>query len=212
MAWTAIDDFESYSPGNLAGGSGGSGWTGNWTNAATQQIVVSTSQAYDGVNSAQISNASGNTFYTRAVSSVTSGDVYFAMYKVATNAPTSAFTLRNTVATMSVQLDNAGNIQVLRRTPSLAHVTVGSYTANTWYYFHLEFDTTSDQYRVRWTTDGTWGSWTSYYTPRNTNNITLVGLGADSTSSHTYIDGITNADPFAGGGGPTTNSGFFAFM
>lgn len=202
MAWTGVENFDSYSTGDLAGGSGGSGWSTNWSNGASAQIVVSTTVSDTGSNSVQISNASGNTFYTRNYTASTSGDVYFAMYKTSTTAPLSKVTFRNASGgeVGSIGLDNAGNIEMRDNTPP-AFVDVGTYTANTWYYFHVNYDTSTGKYKARWTTTGTWGSWTAEYDLKNTSAWTTLGIGADSTSNHTYVDSITDTDPFAAAGG-----------
>ena len=61
MAWTATDDFNGYSNGDLAGQGGGSGWSGNWVNGLTAQMLVTGAQTYEGAKSVDTNDASSNT-------------------------------------------------------------------------------------------------------------------------------------------------------
>ena len=202
MAWVAEENFDSYSTGDLDTKNGGSGWSAAWV-ATSGTMTVSTGEFLNSPNSVLTSNAGGG-YYTRVLTSTFStGVLYFAAY-MAAGAAGFVFNLRDGgLSTMGITLTAGGDIQILRRTPSISWLTVGTYSDDTMYIFEMDIDITSDQYRIRWKEEGgSYGSYTSYVTPRTTNAIDRVTLNANSGATAKYFDALSASDPDSG---PTTS-------
>jgi hypothetical protein len=205
MAWTAVETFNTYSDGDLAGNNGGSGWSGAWVNAASEVINVQGTTVYEGAKAVS-NNGAGNYFYTRDLSSSVGGDgnvIYVAIRRSSTSTGELSFSIRNASngSKWAVRLNASGNLTLVGATTT---TVLAGYSANTWYAIRLTFNVTSDTAVVAYSTSGyqsggSWSSDSSSVAAANTGNVDRIGLGGDlgSTTLYDYISGV---DPLPAGG------------
>lgn len=199
-AWVAHESFEGYTDeSDLAGQSGGSGWSAGWVNAATNLERADTATAYQGTVSARVVSGGGNTFYTRALTTAESGSgvMYVAMRNSVTNSGINSFTLRsNTGFRTVVQLNASGNLTVGSAT------LLAGYSANTWYLIRITYNVAAGTYTGAYWTGAAWSSETASQTMGNSGNLTMVGIGGDTGSGLSFVDYISGTNPIAA---PVTN-------
>jgi len=198
MAWTATENFESYSDNdNISGGSGGANWSGNWA-TPTGTVTVQDEQAVEGSLSLKYLQATNNTYETRN-HTATSGDLYYALY-CSTASPTNfQCNLRNGGGSQQLVRISSTNIEAYNFSVA-GWVDIGDYTAGTWLYVHHNFDQSGQTYKIR-TGVSSWSAFSADFGTRDTNDITFLSIGADSQSGTTgYIDDIRADDPFAAAG------------
>jgi hypothetical protein len=75
-ALIAADDLESYSVGSLNNGSGGTGWTSNWTSISGMNVA---SPGIDGARTGQINAAADNVVAATRGFATQTGTVYFSV-------------------------------------------------------------------------------------------------------------------------------------
>jgi len=190
MAWVAIETFEGYADeANLAGQTGGSGWSDGWSNAASNTILSDTATASEGSVSARAVSNAGNTFYTRDLTTAISdaGVIYVSLRKSSTSAGENAFSLRAGGNRVSCKLDSSGNAVV-------GSATMFSFSANTWYDIRITFDVSAGTYTGAYWTGSAWSAESATQTMGSSGNITKVGIGGD-TGSSSWVDNITSVDP-----------------
>lgn len=209
MAWVAIDNFDSYADGDLAGENGGSGFSAGWVNQAVATENVQGTTVYQGTKAVTINNALLNTFYTRALTSAVSGNgniVYFAIRRTLNNAGEVSISFRSNTGANSrvaVRMNSAGNITLVGSTTV---TLVTGYSTSQWYAIRLTLNITAGTATAATSTSayqggGSWSSESSSVTLASTGNIDAVGLGTDASMSTDTFDIITSADIIAG----TTN-------
>ena len=199
-AWTSEDNFNSYSDGNnLNGGSGGSGWGGNWTQYNSNQITTETSVTYEGAAAAK-TTVNAAVYYRNLSSSLTSGSVYVAMQKTSTSSGNWYFTLEQGAFPndrMVIRAFTDGNIAIYDN--SLGYQTITTYNPNQWYVINVEFDDSGhpDQYRARVYDGSSWSSFSSWYTvyTGSYTGINYVSIQGDCSGTTCYWDDITPNDP-----------------
>lgn len=217
-AWTATDDFESYSTGALSAVSGGSGWTGTWAccgGGSTANFQIVSSPAID-TRAAAITSVVGFTEHT-LTSSVTTGSVYFLIRRNSTSAANGA-RIRMPAAAGAVEYDvGMTGSDIILFANSGQKVVSSGLSADTWYEVQVEYDTTVPQHRVRSRPRlGTWGSWTAQWEPNGgvvAGAITALGLqslGTDSTI--TYFDRISDTEETAASAFYSTSPWWFLFQ
>lgn len=203
MAWVAVDNFDSYTDGDLATQNGGTGWSAAWGGSTNYDIqgTVTYQGAKAVVNS---TNANANTDSRALTSTTTSGVFYVAMRKGVNNAGVWAVKLASsTGATLTrrfaIVFNASGNI-VLEGTTNVT--LLAGYSANTWYVFRITFDTVANTATAAVNTgayqSGTaWGTESSAVTGANSGAIAGLYLSKDAATGSDYVDIITGTDPIA---------------
>ena len=213
MAWVAEENFDSYSDNvDIAGKTGGSGWSAGWVNGATELIRSTTDQAQGGSVSAEVVSGTGNTFYTRLLTTEISsgtGITYVAMRMSVNNSGTNVFSIRSSAGgRISLNFLSNGNII------SLAETLVTGFTVNIWYVFRITWNFTAGTYTVATSADGgAYGSESASISMANSGNFDRVALAGDSGSGFSFTDTISATDPLAVvvthlQGGPTGGASF----
>jgi len=202
MAWTAVENFDSYSDGDLAGNNGGSGWSGAWANGAVEVIDVNGTQTYQGAKSVTDNSAVNNAFYTRDLTSAVTGDgniVYLAMRKGSTSSGLLNVSIRNSGSgnRAEVRFNTSGNLVLVGTTTA---TILAGYSADTFYAIRLTFNVTAGTSTAAYSTGtfgggGSWSSESSAVTMNNSGNIDRIGLGRDAGTSTDYWDYISGTDP-----------------
>lgn len=197
MAITIIDDFDSYSNGNLNG-------QGSWSGSTTYQIQGTTT--YEGAKA--VSNASGtnDVEISKSIGPYTSGIIGFAFRVDFSGIFAAAVFLRNS-GTRICGFDfyyqsgpGAINLQV---TGVGATVVQSSLSLSTWYFGEIELDQANSRVRAR--LNG--GSWTSWVTKSFTNiNEILLTKASNGDTANSYYDYITHDN------GLNNQGNFLAFM
>lgn len=199
MAWVATDDFNSYSDGDLNGNNGGSGFSAAWSGSVNFDVQGTT--VAEGAKA--IVNTSGSNI-SRALTSAVSGDgniVYFAMRNssAAAGGAKMRFLDGSSAIREQIIMNSSGNIVLGITSP----VTVlAGYSANTWYFFKLTLNVTSQTATLAYSTDayGTAGSFSAEssshdFSSDGTGNIANIQLDAD-TGSTKYWDYISDTSPY----------------
>lgn len=206
MAWVATADFNGLSDGNLAGQGGGSGWSGNWVNGATAQMLVTGTSTYEGAKSVDTVDASSGTFYYRPVTSAVSGDgniVYFAMRKSLNNSGEVSGGLRTAgtpgTSRIAVKLDASGNM-VLSGSTSATLLT--GYSVDTWYVIRLTFNVDANTATAAYSTtafggSGSWSAESSAVTMNSSGDIGNFQIQSDPNAGTSYLDYISDTEPFS---------------
>lgn len=152
MAWTATENFESYSNGaSLSGASGGSGWNGNWTVGAGTW-TASNAQAQGGSTlSGRMSTGSGTGYINRAVTAITSGSLQYYILATATNVSQYLNLSTGTPGpgSNSKILGGFENPNIVFYDNSTQRTLVTNYTANQWYKVTIVFDGVAATYTVQ---------------------------------------------------------------
>lgn len=191
MAFTPTDDFESYSVGgDLNGGSGGSDWSAAWSGSTAfdiQNTVVA-----EGTQ-AVIENAqSGEPSIGRTFSGITDGVCHSSIRRSVTDKDVmdtwlSEGGIAEGNRVCGIDFDSAGNILQMGAT----NTAIDTYSANTWYAIDVEFDCSTDQFRVS-IDEGTYSSWFDFRTSETTLTGMIFRKGADGNTSTNYWDDIRN--------------------
>lgn len=206
MAWVAVENFDSYSDGDLAGENGGTGWSGAWANGAVEVLDVAGTQTYQGAKAVTDNSAVNNSFYTRDLTSAVSGDgniVYFAMRKGSTSSGLLNINIRNSGSgnRAEVRFNTSGNLVLVGTTTV---TLLAGYSADTWYAIRLTFNVTAGTATAAYNSGSGWSSESSAVTMNNSGNIDRIALGRDAGTSTDYWDIITATDPTVLGGNRLT--------
>lgn len=149
MAWTATENFDTYTSGNsLNGESGGSGWNGNWTIVAGQWETTNAQSVSSPNSGVHLSSTADQPIY-RVVNSITAGHFSFYMRVSATGI--------SEYMNLSASASHATNIKVLGGFEgtnivfydnATQRTLVTGYNADQWYKVTIEL-TGSDTYTVQ---------------------------------------------------------------
>lgn len=208
MAFTAAEDFDSYTNGeDLASKNGGSGWAAAWsTNQGTGSLLVSTTQFIDSPNSIAWTGAGSNLgpLYNRQFSTAltgTSNYIHVAMWisdPSTTNGgywemyvANSALNVYAVVGANTAQ----GKITLRGRLGATVDLLTGM-SANTWYHVYLDLDVTNEQVRgyASTTIPQAVPTWSSYSSGVGTGTIDYIWLSVETKthSGSSYLDDIRN--------------------
>lgn len=202
MAWTATDDFNGYSNGDLAGQGGGSGWSGNWVNGLTAQMLVTGAQTYEGAKSVDTNDASSNTFYYRLLASPISSNgnvMYYALRKSLNNSGEVMGGLRSSGGSrLSVALNAAGNLTL---SGSTVVDLVTGFSVNTWYIVRVTFNVVANTATAAWSTasfggTGSWSAESSAITMAGSGDIDRFQIQSDPNAGTSFLDYISDTEPF----------------
>jgi len=203
MAWTAEDTFESYSDGaSLNGGSGGSGWNGNWSVFAPHNATVTTASAFQGSKS--VRTTSGST--KRAISAISSGMVtlYFSLMSETTHSGHTQFWIVDSSLGKGAAVSTAGsNIQYVQ-SGGIWTTFVSGYTTGQWYTFKMVINRDAWTYDLYYSTVAHGGSesWTTAATGTamygTAADLVTVDFTSDNLGSgkYRYMDNISPTSPY----------------
>lgn len=203
-AYAGIDDFESYSVGNLNGGNGGSGWFAVWVNAGLQYQVESSVTLGTSTRAVLVDNPPNNTTASRILSSsVNSGEQYFAFRRASGSGGYGGLDFLSGgplgVGSLLGGIQNDGsNIGAFGG--SGGGTIFASPADDTWYIVHVVF-LTSTTFKARAKVSG--GSFGSYcadatYIGGGSNPDTIeFRVGSSGGAGKFYFDalGITDPEP-----------------
>ena len=177
--WIATDDFSSYSNGaSLNGGSGGSGWNGNWSVNYQTATVENTPTPGSPAKSVYLTGAPAlGVDFTRAITGIASGIVRIYFY--ATNVPTGTkgyypIVLQQS-GTSKFYLEWGGGTftgNTIGLWGSGTPQQIGSgLSAAAWHYVDIDFGSSPNQARAA--LDG--GAWSPYVTATSGSFSTIDG-------------------------------------
>lgn len=216
-----LENFDSYSVGDLTGENGGTGWSAAWT--GNTAFDVTTAQAQSGANSvvvlaaqdpeATISRAwtTGETsgiyqYYMRRKGGNNWRDgLYFDLKEGANVRGGTIFKVTNTST-------GAVGAQIYAVGGSSEVFESGTLFADTWHKIDLEFDCTTDQFRAR-VDDGTWSSWISFTASTTIDGINFtkgnINGGTYNITTDHFVDSLIDQ---ADAGVVSQDSNFFLLM
>lgn len=201
-AYAGVDDFNSYSDGDLTGNNGGSGFSGAWSGSTL--FDVQGTVTLSGTGKAIVKTGTDAQIGRLMTSTVNSGDMYFAVRGDATGYnyvgvggatyATQFGVLAGVDGANLVYIDNLGS-----------HI-ITTATSGSWYIINVNF-INGAQWRFRWKVKG--GSFSSFSgtlgMANSQSNPQYVWM-AGGNSGTTYVDDIGTTDPDAptDGGGRST--------
>jgi hypothetical protein len=183
------DNFDSYSVGNIAGNSGGSGvWSSAWSNYSGTGNEVTTAQSNSSPNSMLVKAAGSYRNFT----SDTSFDFFVEVYQPSSSNIAALYVGTNSSLSGYCDYDFSGGGNV-----SINGTSEGSFSPNTWVSMELSGDIVNG---CRVAIGG--GAQSSYKSA----NGTFSGIGSvvyicDNGSTCGYIDDISPTVYSGGGGG-----------
>ncbi|MCR4324158.1 MAG: hypothetical protein NUV69_00515 [Candidatus Curtissbacteria bacterium] len=196
MSWTAIENFNTYSDGNLATNNGGTGWAGAWTAVTGTGPQVQGTTVFEGAKAVSLSEADAVS-ERQLTTGVTSGIVHVAIRKssVAAGSITFAFTLRSASGSANDQVrllfDADAGISLVGNT---TEVLSASPNANQWYEVDIEIDQANSRFRAR--LDG--GTYSTYVADIGNNGFTsithVVLAQSTSTTGTAFWDDIRSGE------------------
>ncbi len=196
MAVTIIDNFNSYSNGNLNG-------QGGWSGDTTYQVQGTT--VWEGSKAVANNNGTNDIVISKSIGAYTSGIISVYMRREWSGIFNFTFSLfdggTNKVDLYMVSDFSTSDVLL---TKSGGNVVVGSNTISTWYKCDIEIDGTNQRFRGR-LNGGAWSSWLS----QTFTSITSIRLGkaSNGNTANALYDYITYDD-----GLPTSSGNFLAFM
>ncbi|WP_142249750.1 hypothetical protein [Bradyrhizobium sp. UNPF46] len=203
-----LEDFNSYTPSgtDINGGSGGSGFSGNWSGSGG--ILSDSSVVYGGAFSAKATSAGlGGNSYERPLTTALSGSgilVYGALRRDSSSSGELRVNLRTASGdndAVTIKMNASGQIVIGSSSP----VVVGTYAINSWYAFRLTIDTGgSGSYTAAISADpfgtsGTWGTESASKAFQNAGSLgfLLLDFGSSAGTGVTnYWDEIGTTSPF----------------
>lgn len=202
MAWQATETFEGLNVADLAGQGGGSGWTGNWTNAATEVINVSSATTFDGSRSADVNTNAGSTLYYRVIATpvATDGNVfYIAMRRSGISAGGDLNVLLRSGTTNRFNFGLKGD-QNLKIAGTTTVTLLSTYSFNTWYTLRITLNAASNTMTAaygagNYLTGFSYSSESSAVTGSNSGDIDRIYINCDPDSGSEFIDYISPTDP-----------------
>jgi hypothetical protein len=181
MAFTANDNFESYTDGNsLNGGSGGSGWDANWTASANFKITTAGSPP-EGSNCVKDTDSASSG--TRTFSAEAAGTWYYSGMCSSTSVQGGGGNMGGNK--LITQFRNDGYIKYFNGSIYANYMT---YSATTWYRIGIEWDNAghANQWRMNAATQGSAeGTWTSWVSGNGTwSNIATLSIGNSNAAGN----------------------------
>jgi len=180
--FSVTEDFECYSVGTLAGGSGGSGWSANWVSGNVYSSPVHGGSRTGGDNA---QGAALQRYFTAEAAGLLT--LYFRTYSASDNA--AIYVQDATSNKIILQPCYTGG--VWRFYMDGSYQTTGTCAANTWYKVDIQWDdaATADSWRFR-IDDGTWIGWGATNGTFSTfDNIKIWS----AAGGYSYVDDISGA-------------------
>jgi len=200
--YAGIDNFDSYSDGDLHAENGGSGWAGAWSGSTYFDVQGSVTRS--GAKAVEmVSDATEPSIFRQLSAAADAGDIYFSFRRSGADDQFGlAFRSGGTAsgdAAFEVKWENDGDLVLIGTTT--VNIATGAGTG-TWYDIHVNIvSTTTCRARAKTASAGAWGAYSSTVTYKNTkNSFDWVGFVFDSLGGGTptfYFDEITNVSPVA---------------
>lgn len=184
MAWVAVDNFDSYSDGDLNGDNGGSGFSGAWSADLTYDVQGTT--VYQGTKAVTCAGVNVDAIRT-LTTGVSSGIVKIALRSTQFANNVGGFVLRESGSSKIRATLEVGAIRLQNGAQSASVDIVPSASANTWYEIHIEIDAANDRARAR-LVNGQWTSWLTVEAFATIDSIRLTT--ASDTSGSLLFDDI----------------------
>ena len=189
MAWTGTEGFESYAINdNIAGKSGGSGWSGNWGDpGSTYGTVKATPSGGEGSNALYFTGS----WVERAVS-VSSGEVSFMMQCSAVSGNDIVGSYIGDAGGIAKIIIRAGVVSGVidsYNSTTSQYEQVSTLAADTWYTIKIKFGHVANKFAVS-INGGAYGA--DKGTNGNFTTITRFSLWDTATNNRGYFDDIKN--------------------
>lgn len=208
MSWTYEQDFESLSVGNLAG-------QDSWT-AGSGTVSVTDTLSYGAGTKSVLLPTNLNAYVKRNIDDFTDDGAigYVSVYAnnntTGGNSVTYLWDTDGAGRIGDIYLNGASAGKIYFRAEAGTWYEIATYSINTWYRIGFEFDFTNN--RIRFNIDGgAFGSWFNWSTARSRCGFLWLGSNGGGTANNHYWDAFS-ASYDVGGGGPTVNANFLAFM
>ena len=200
MAWTAIDNLDSYSNGDLNGNNGGSNWTAAWSGSVNWDIQGSV--VYQGAKAAENINSAGGSI-SRTFTAISAGSLYLAMRRTVAN-PGSGFLV--SLFSGSTEVCDVGGFltggttrwRILDSNTVWKDISTESIVSGQWYIINIEFDDAghNNQYRARVYNGTSWSAFTAWYGTTNAyTTVDKIQISCPTSETACYFDIITDTDP-----------------
>lgn len=200
-AWGGVDNFNSYSDGDLNGQSGGSGWAAAWSGSTA--FDVQGSVVYEGAKAIIIDNAAGGNMSRQLTSAVTSGTVYVATRCTEYAGDAAIDFLVGSNIAVRVGFRDSG---IVRSTNGAGNDTIiASFSTSIFYLFELTFNG-DNTYNIRSHDGTTWSALASGKAYENTGNISHIRF--NNGAMFCYHDIITATNPIVA----AATFNFYQFM
>lgn len=212
MAWTAKDDFDSYTNGaTLPTLNGGSNWGGAWVNDSMGgNISVTNATSYQGANSIICSSGNDGDCKRLLSGAITSGTfvMYLAIRRDQVSGGQAVFYFQNSasgnITLLKIYINSSGNLTIQGTTTQ----TMTAASANTWYVVQVTVNATLRTATAAYSTAayGTAGTFSAdtlpvaFFAANDVNQISVVG---ESGGGASYFDYISDTTPFPAPSGPT---------
>lgn len=160
-AWVAVDNFNSYSDGELGGDNGGTGWSDAWEAIFGSGFMVEGSVTNEGAKAISFSDSVQSiAWYKRDLTqSVSSGIVSFAMrLNDLDNSDVEASFTDTSFEHGRVRMGNSGALILSTNDGEAVLRDNGFFFANVWYTIHVEIDGVNSRFRGRVDNDA-WSDW-----------------------------------------------------
>lgn len=145
-----VDNFESYSAGDLTGGNGGTGWDAAWSGSVI--FDVSTTTPFTGSNCINATSPSGAPRISRTFTAISTDGSEFtvSMRSPVTNLRVGYFIWSSTVvggpdAMIQLYLGSNGQIRILS---DVTLTNIQAYSADTWYTIKTEITFSTEKHRI----------------------------------------------------------------
>lgn len=184
MTVTVIDNFDSYTNGDLNG-------QGTWSGSTS--FDVESTVFFQGTKAVENASTAG-TNISKSVTSATTG--IFGVYLRGTGTPSDfgGFRLLQSGTPKADIYITDTDMQV---TNTVTTESLGTWAANTWYFFEIEIDVANTRVRGR-VNDGAWSNYLTVASFTGINGVRLQrnsGAGTFYYDYITYNDGINTATP-----------------
>ncbi len=198
MAWVAIENFNSYSDGNLSFNNGGSGWSAAWGGGSDNEVFdVQATQVYEGAKAIENITTAEATIERDLTTSVSAGKWYFAMRSSSNSVGLIYLTFRDSVTAniFHIRLDSNGYIRHSHE--GQAATNLMTYNADQWYVIEVDFiGGSTDTVDVRIHDGNSWNGPYNKSTYASGGNITRVTMGRGAAGTFNgYWDIITPTNP-----------------
>lgn len=188
MAWTYEQNFDSLNDGTING-------QDSWTSSDSD---VGSAYAFAGAKGVELTAG----YMERTITAVTSGSMYFA-FKYETPS-TGSFSMKiddgtNYGVMWNLDDDGSADYRAQMYTSAGYRVIVDGLDKTKFYIWNIEFDNSTDEYRVRYKeSGGSWSSWVGWYDYNSARGNSTRFRYQSDTGGIAYIDEISASEPVPG--------------
>lgn len=182
--WVAVEPLDGTDNADLHGTSGGSGWSAAWSGSG-QGFAFDTADPFEGTSA--VDNSTSDRVILRALTTtVDTGIVKLALnnsaidsgmyYQFRTSGGSTRFNIDSTLGV------DVTDFVIRNGAETDSEEIVTNYSENTWYAFHLDFDSTAGTVRARLDADTAWSATIDMDSTGEIGQIRLVMRPSSSTS------------------------------